>query len=165
MVHSPDEQLLHDVADAAPSVLTSHRAHALLLCTRSGFFARALSAGFIEQERRVVHLGIVEELGLWRPGEDPSYVLGAFHALVRYFYTGRHEVEARFALDLLALLEGDFLQLESTTEALSATCEAAALAAPLEEIGVVAARAHHLGFLDLAEDSLRRMAGMLDTAK
>lgn len=25
MVHSPDEQLLHDVADAAPSVLTSHR--------------------------------------------------------------------------------------------------------------------------------------------
>eukprot|EP00913_Durusdinium_trenchii_P026291 g24669.t1 len=56
---------------------------------------------------------------------------------------------ARFALDLLALLEGDFLQLESTTEALSATCEAAALAAPLEEIG----------------DSLRRMAGMLDTAK
>lgn len=39
-------------------------AHALLLCTRSGFFARALSAGFIEQERRVVHLGIVEEPGI-----------------------------------------------------------------------------------------------------
>ena len=40
------------------------------------------------------HNAVGQELGLWRPGEDPSYVLGAFHALVRYFYTGRHEVEA-----------------------------------------------------------------------
>lgn len=69
-------------------------AHVLLL-TRSAFFARALSSNFLEQRQRTVHLGIVEDLGLWRPGEDASYVQGAFRALLRYFYTGHVEVEAR----------------------------------------------------------------------
>ncbi|CAL1174176.1 unnamed protein product [Cladocopium goreaui] len=71
-------------------------AHGLVLCARSAFFAAAMASAdgrFVERGRRRVQLGIVEDLGLWRPGEDSSYVSGAFRALLHHIYTGRRQVE------------------------------------------------------------------------
>ena len=34
-----------------------------------------------------------KDLGLWRPGDDSSYVSGAFRALLQHIYTGRRQVE------------------------------------------------------------------------
>eukprot|EP00435_Cladocopium_sp_Y103_P020022 s541_g4.t2 len=76
-------------------------AHGLVLCARSAFFATAFVAStdantaghFVECGRRSVQLGIVEELGLWRPGDDSTYVSGAFRALLYHIYTGRCRVE------------------------------------------------------------------------
>eukprot|EP00438_Fugacium_kawagutii_P026744 Skav205690 [mRNA] locus=scaffold2655:165004:166218:- [translate_table: standard] len=143
----------------------SCRAHSLVLCARSAFFATALdSSTFVERGRRQVHLGIVEDLGLWRPGEDVTYVEGAFRALLRHVYTGRSKIEARFAVDLLALLQGDFLQLWGIEE-LAADCEAAALDASLEEITEVITRANAVGFRDLTKELLQRLAALLHTGK
>jgi hypothetical protein len=36
---------------------------------------------------------LLKDLGLWRPGEDSSYVSGAFRALLHHIYTGRRQVE------------------------------------------------------------------------
>eukprot|EP00434_Breviolum_minutum_P044724 symbB.v1.2.039986.t1/scaffold6918.1/size14605/2 len=72
--------------------------------------------------------------------------------------------KARFAVDLLALLQGDFLQITGV-EPLAAACEAAALDVSLEDIAEVITRAHLVGFTDLAKELLLRMAAMLNDAK
>eukprot|EP00435_Cladocopium_sp_Y103_P027072 s541_g6.t1 len=72
--------------------------------------------------------------------------------------------EARFAIDLLALLQGDFLQLTGSEE-LAAVCETAALEASLEEMAEVITRAHLVGFVDLTKELLLRMAAALQTAE
>mmetsp|Transcript_93078 Transcript_93078/g.300853 ORF Transcript_93078/g.300853 Transcript_93078/m.300853 type:complete len:280 (+) Transcript_93078:782-1621(+) len=133
-------------------------AHRLLLASRCGFFDASLRFGLGEQRSLVIHLGIVEDLGVWRPGEDPRPGMEAFRSLLRFLYTSQTEhVKAEHALDVLALLANDFLQLPDALLLQRACEEALTGEMGLDTAAAVASRAHQLEHPEaeaLAVDSL-----------
>ena len=133
-------------------------AHRCILGACSGFFAAAMSSEFVERQG-VVHLGFVEEQGLQGFGADLELARSAFRSLLRFLYTGRLDVSAALAADLLALLRGNFLQLDSQhLGAACEACEAAALgAATLQDLAGVVRRAADLCLDDLAGAALERL--------
>jgi len=137
-------------------------AHQAVLAARSGFFRAALMHGMSERSSGVVHLGVVEELGLWRPGESSSPVVAAFAALLLFLYSDRTDhVLATHAVDLLLLLQDDFLQMPEAT-ALYCACEAALSDdLTIETAAYVARRAHSLRHSEVKVAALGSLARKL----
>ncbi|CAE7268666.1 unnamed protein product, partial [Symbiodinium pilosum] len=132
-------------------------AHRCILAACSGFFSAALSSNFLERDG-LIHLGFVEEHLLCGDESDVEVARIAFRALIRYLYTGQLDVEVPSAVDLLALLRGNFLQLEGPLDKACEACKQMALSATLQDLAGVARRAAELGLEDIAEAALHRLA-------
>eukprot|EP00747_Dinoflagellata_sp_TGD_P218371 gnl/TRDRNA2_/TRDRNA2_90642_c0_seq1.p1 gnl/TRDRNA2_/TRDRNA2_90642_c0~~gnl/TRDRNA2_/TRDRNA2_90642_c0_seq1.p1 ORF type:complete len:589 (-),score=83.49 gnl/TRDRNA2_/TRDRNA2_90642_c0_seq1:34-1800(-) len=147
-----------------PACVHAHRA---VLAARSGFFRTALAqSAFREGRSGIVHLGLIEDLGLWRCGQSHRPAALAFDSLLRFLYSGRTEhVRAEHAIDLLTLLSGDFLQIPDAS-VLCAACRASLdCDLSLQATTAVLLRAHVLEDADARAQALHRLAARLSTGK
>ncbi|CAE8590396.1 unnamed protein product, partial [Polarella glacialis] len=139
-------------------------AHRVILAARSGFFRALLGCSWSsEQSSGVVHLGFVEDLGLWRPGESCEPLAAAFAALLRFLYTCRTDhVKPTLAVDLLAILTGNFLQIADSA-VLERACQDAIFSPDLSpgDAVQVASRSLALGFAEPCQAAMARLAAGL----
>mmetsp|Transcript_118905 Transcript_118905/g.236946 ORF Transcript_118905/g.236946 Transcript_118905/m.236946 type:complete len:550 (-) Transcript_118905:198-1847(-) len=137
-------------------------AHSVILAARSGFFEAVLTSNMTEKRTGIVCLGIIEELGLWRPGDLDVHIVGAVHSLLRFLYSCRTDhVRAVHAIDLLVLLQGNFLQIPDC-DVLCSACKAALdTDLTLEEAAIVASRANAVGHAQARKHALERIATLV----
>merc|ERR1712150_254833 len=139
--------------------LPAVRAHSLVLAARSGFFERALQQDMLERWSSTVFLGFLEDAGACGSESRSEFASEAFGVLLRFFYTGQtRPVQVSHLPDVMALLDGDFLNIPDAKELQQVCEEALECQLPIELAASVAGRADLLGQHVARRVALRSLA-------